>query len=195
MSKFYITCAIDYPNALPHIGTAFEKLGADVQARWRRMCGDEVRFLMGNDENTQKIKDAADKLHEEPRIYAAKMAEKFEAVWQHLHISNDDFIRTTEDRHIAGVHEFIGTVPRAGYIYKKPYKGLYCQGCEEFKAPNALKNGKCPNHPNYVIDEVEEENYFFALSEFRTDLLRLLHRRGGPAGEQGPTLEILPESR
>ncbi len=179
MSKFYVTCAIDYPNALPHIGTAFEKLGADVLARWRRLRGDDVFFLMGNDENTQKVADAAGKTPGSggPQQYANQMARQFQHVWQKLNISNDDFIQTTEPRHRAGVEEFITTVYRAGFIYKKPYVGMYCTGCEEFKTANALVNGKCSNHPNIEIEQVEEENYFFALTEFREDLLKLLLRQ------------------
>jgi methionyl-tRNA synthetase len=197
MSKFYITCAIDYPNALPHIGTAFEKLGADVQARWHRMCGDDVYFLMGNDENTQKIVAAAVAKPGSggPQKYVNDMARRFQEVWKQLDISNDDFIQTSEPCHHQGVNEFISTVYRAGYIYKKPYVGLYCNGCEEFKTPNSLTNGKCPNHPNLQIEQVEEENYFFALSEFREELLKLLHRRVGPDGKSVSELTIEPESR
>jgi methionyl-tRNA synthetase len=190
MSKFYITTAIDYPNARPHIGTAFEKIGADVQARFRRFVGQDVYFLMGNDENTLKVYRRADELDEDPRDYVNRMAEEFKAVWKALDISNDDFIQTTEKRHAIGVRKFIQTVYDAGYIYKKPFKSLYCNGCEEFKTAKSLVNGKCPNHPNEEVYEASEDNYFFKLSEFKGFILDLY-----VAAFDSAYVEVLPESR
>src|SRR5262245_64370691 len=108
--KFYLTTAIDYPNSLPHIGTAFEKIGADVQARYRRMEGHDVRFLMGNDENTIKVARRAAELQKEPKTYCDEMAEQFKGVWRSLDISYDDFIQTSEPRHHAGCRKFIQKV-------------------------------------------------------------------------------------
>jgi methionyl-tRNA synthetase len=169
--SFYITTAIDYPNSRPHIGTAFEKIGADVQARFRRMEGHAVHFLMGNDENTIKVSLRAEELGVEPKPYVDDMARQFKDVWAALEISNDDFIQTSEERHHRGCQQFIQAVHDAGDIYKKAYKALYCDGCEEFKTAKELVDGRCPNHPNRTLREVEEENYFFRLSSFADRLL------------------------
>lgn len=169
--KFYITTAIDYPNSRPHIGTAFEKIGADVQARFRRMEGFDVHFLMGNDENTIKVSQRAEELGVAPKPYVDDMARQFREVWDALEISYSDFIQTSEDRHHAGCQKFIQAVYDAGDIYKKSYTGLYCTGCESFKTEKEVVDGRCPNHPNTPLREIEEENYFFRLSAFRDRLL------------------------
>jgi methionyl-tRNA synthetase len=170
-TRFYITTAIDYPNSRPHIGTAFEKIGADVQARFRRMGKAAVHFQMGNDENTIKVSQRAEELGVEPRPYVDDMARQFREVWNALEISFDDFIQTSEARHHAGCRKFIQAVYDAGDIYKKPYKGLYCTGCEAFKTEKELVDGRCPNHPHVPLREVEEENYFFRLSSYGERLL------------------------
>ena len=170
-TRFYLTTAIDYPNSRPHIGTAFEKIGADVQARFRRMEGDSVHFLMGNDENTIKVSQRAEELGLEPKPYVDDMARQFQEVWKALEISNNDFIQTSEERHRVGCRKFIQAVYDAGDIYKKPYTGLYCDGCEAFKTEKELVDGHCPNHPNKTLRYVEEENYFFRLSSYRDRLL------------------------
>src|SRR3954447_3073938 len=169
--RFYITTAIDYPNSRPHIGTAFEKIGADVQARFRRMEGAVVHFQMGNDENTIKVSRRADELGIEPKLYVDDMARQFREVWAALGILFDDFIQTSELRHHTGCRKFIQAVYDAGDLYKKPYKGLYCDGCEAFKTEKELVDGRCPNHPGASLRVVEEENYFFRLSSFVDRLL------------------------
>jgi len=163
---FYVTTAIDYPNSRPHIGTAFEKIGADVQARFRRMEGFTVHFQMGNDENTNKVTLRARELGLEPKPYVDEMARQFREVWDALEISYDNFIQTSEARHHEGCRKFIQAVYDAGDIFKKSYTGLYCDGCEEFKTEKVLVEGRCPNHPNQNLRQVEEENYFFRLSAF-----------------------------
>ena len=168
---FYITTAIDYPNSRPHIGTAFEKIGADVQARYRRMEGESVHFLMGNDENTIKVSQAAEAKGLEAKPYVDDMARQFREVWAALGISNDDFIQTSEARHHIGCRKFIQAVFDAGDIFKKAYTGLYCDGCEAFKTEKEIVDGHCPNHPNGTLRPVEEENYFFRLSAFEDRLL------------------------
>ena len=172
-SRFYITTAIDYPNSRPHIGTAFEKIGADVQARFRRMEGNRVHFLMGNDENTIKVTQRARELGLEPKPYVDDMARQFREVWKALDISNDDFIQTSEERHHVGCRKFIQAVHDAGDIYKGVYVGHYCNGCEAFKTEKEVAegNGRCPNHPNAELAHVEEENYYFRLSAYRDRLL------------------------
>lgn len=185
----FITTAIDYPNALPHIGTAFEKIGADAYARFRRLQGRDVFFSMGNDENTVKVvktlKENADAWGNITfKAYVDEMAKKFQDVWNLLDISNDSFIQTSEERHKVGVQLFLNAVNDAGYIEKRPYKGLYCEGCEEFKTPQNLVEGKCPNHQVPLVER-EEENYFFLQSKFRQQVLGLI----------GSKLLIEPPSR
>src|SRR5215470_17844624 len=123
---FYLTTAIDYPNSRPHIGTAFEKIGADVQARYRRMEGYQVFFLMGNDENTIKVAKRAAELKRSPKEYCDDMAAQFKDVWRALEISFDDFIQTSEERHHIGCRKFIQAVYDAGDIYQGVYAGHYC---------------------------------------------------------------------
>ena len=168
--KFYLTTAIDYPNSRPHIGTAFEKIGADVQARYRRMAGYDVRFLMGNDENTIKVAKRAAELGQDPKTYCDDMARQFKQVWDALDISYDDFIQTSEPRHHEGCRKFIQKVYDNGHIYKSAYEGLYCEGCEAYKTEKDLVDGKCPNHLT-VPQKRSEDCYYFALSKFAPQLL------------------------
>ena len=172
-ARYYITTAIDYPNSRPHIGTAFEKIGADVQARFRRMEGSAVHFLMGNDENTVKVPQRARENRLEPKQYVDLMAGQFQEVWRALDISYNDFIQTSEERHHLGCQRFIQAVFDAGDIYKGVYTGHYCTGCETFKTEKEVEEGggRCPNHPNTPLSWVEEENYFFRLSAYRDRLL------------------------
>jgi methionyl-tRNA synthetase len=183
--RFYLTTAIDYPNSRPHIGTAFEKVGADVQARYRRMEGYEVHFLMGNDENTVKVARRAAELKRSPKEYCDEMARQFQEVWRALGISYDDFIQTSEPRHHAGCQKFIQKVFDNGHIYKGAYEGLYCEGCEAFKTEKEVGDGKCPIHQTPVEKRVEP-CYYFALSTFQDRLLEFY--------EQNPDF-IQPESR
>jgi len=162
-----------------------------VQARYRRFKGDDVFFLMGNDENTWKVAKRARELGEDPKAYCDRMAEEFKSVWRALDISFDEFIQTTEERHRGGVQHFIEMVRKSGYIEKRRYAGLYCDGCEAFKTPKEIENNRCPNHPKQELRRTEEENYFFLLSKFRIKLLNIL----APKVNTGPDLVIEPESR
>ncbi|HZZ82697.1 MAG TPA: methionine--tRNA ligase [Gemmataceae bacterium] len=185
--KFYITTAIDYPNSRPHIGTAFEKIGADVQARYRRMEGFDVHFLMGNDENTVKVSRRAAELGRDTKAYCDDMANQFKEVWRALDISFDDFIQTSEPRHHAGCQKFIQKVYDNGHIYLGHYEGLYCEGCESFKTEKEVKEagGVCPDHKTPPVQR-KEPCYFFALSKFQSKLLEFY--------EKNPDF-IQPESR
>jgi methionyl-tRNA synthetase len=186
-SRFYLTTAIDYPNSRPHIGTAFEKIGADVQARYRRMEGYDVHFLMGNDENTIKVARRAEELGKSPEEYCNDMARQFQDVWRALEISYDDFIQTSEPRHHEGCRKFIQKVYDNGHIYKGTYEGWYCEGCEAFKTETEVKEagGLCPNHRTPPVRR-SEPCYYFALSKFQDQLLRFY--------EEYPDF-IQPESR
>src|SRR5947209_765516 len=146
-TRFFLTTAIDYPNSRPHIGTAFEKIGADVQARYRRMEGGDVFFLMGTDENTNKVANEAAKQGRQVQEYCDDMARQFREVWDALDISYDTFIQTSHDRHKACCRKFIQKVYDNGHIYKGSYEGWYCEGCEEFKTQKQYDEnaGLCPN--------------------------------------------------
>jgi methionyl-tRNA synthetase len=185
--KWFQTTAIDYPNSRPHIGTAFEKLGADVQARYRRMEGYDVCFLMGNDENTLKVADKAKELGRDVQEYCDDMARQFREVWDALDISYDVFIQTSHERHKQCCRKFIQTVYDNGYIYKGSYEGWYCPGCEEFKSDkiHAENTGQCPNHLRPLVRR-SEPCYYFKLSAFKDRLLT--HLRENPEFVQ-------PESR
>jgi len=174
-AKFYLTTAIDYPNSRPHIGTAFEKIGADVQARYRRMEGYDVFFLMGNDENTVKVAKRAAELKQDVRTYCNDMARQFQDVWRALDISYDDFIQTSEPRHHRGCQQFIQKVYDNGYIYKGSYEGWYCEGCEAYKTEKDLLEGMCPTHQTPALRRLEP-CHFFALSRFQAPLLDYYER-------------------
>jgi methionyl-tRNA synthetase len=184
--RYFITTAIDYPNSRPHIGTAFEKIGADVQTRYRRMEGYDVHFLMGNDENTVKVAKKAAELNQDPKAYCDEMARQFKEVWQALEISYDDFIQTSEPRHHQGCRQFIQKVYDNGHIYKGNYEGWYCEGCESFKTEKDLDEEKrCPIHRTPAVRRVEP-CHFFRLSAFQDRLLKFY--------EECPDF-IHPESR
>jgi methionyl-tRNA synthetase len=191
-ARFYLTTAIDYPNSRPHIGTAFEKLGADVQARYRRMEGRDVFFLMGNDENTVKVARRAAELGRDPKAYCDDMARQFQEVWRALEISYDDFIQTSDPRHHEGCRKFIQTVYDNGHIYKGTYEGLYCEGCEEFKTEKEIKEagGVCPNHKTPPVRR-GEPCYYFALSKFQDRLLRLYEERPDFIEPEGRRNEVV----
>ncbi len=177
-SKFFLTTAIDYPNSRPHIGTAFEKIGADVQARYRRQQGYRVYFLMGNDENTVKVSKKAAELGQPTQAYCDDMARQFREVWDALDISYDTFIQTSSPRHHACCRKFIQRVYDNGFIYKGDYEGWYCEGCESFKTEQEVKeaDGNCPIHKTKVTRR-KEPCYFFKQSAFQDRLLKLYCER------------------
>ena len=169
--KFYVTTAIDYVNAEPHIGHAYQKVLADVLARWHKVIGDDVFYLTGTDEHGQKIAKSAEEKNESPKEFVDSLALKFKEAWEELDIKFDRFIRTTDKDHEKKVQDFIRLIDKKGDIYKGEYKGLYCEGCEAYITEKDLINGKCPFHPNREIKEIMEETYFFRLSKYRDKLL------------------------
>jgi methionyl-tRNA synthetase len=170
--KFYITTPIYYINAVPHIGHAYTTVAADVLARWHRLMGDEVFFLTGLDENSEKTVEAArEQAYADIRAYADFMADLWRKAWRKLEISNDDFIRTTEERHRKRVQEVLERIRSAGDIYRGSYEGLYCDGCEAYLTESDLVDGKCPLHDREPR-VVREENYFFRLSRYADAILR-----------------------
>ncbi|HEX7899217.1 MAG TPA: methionine--tRNA ligase [Planctomycetota bacterium] len=178
MAKYFITTAIDYVNSVPHVGTSYEKILADAQARWRRLKGDDVFFLMGNDEHSQNVADKAASLGLEPRAYCDQMEGKFKATWAKLSISFDRFIRTTEPAHYAACQEIFKRLQAKGDIKKALWTGLYCVGCEARKTEKEIVEGKCPNHPGQPLRPVNEENYFFLLSKYADPIRKLLQTEG-----------------
>jgi methionyl-tRNA synthetase len=170
VSRFYLTTAIDYVNSRPHLGTAYEKVCADVIARYKRMTGVETRLLMGNDEHSQNVFKKATEEGLDPLTYCDRMEEAFRASWRALDISFDDFIRTTEPRHRDGVQEISGRIYEAGDIYEGVYEGWYCVGCEGFKQEKDLVNGRCPLHPTTEPQWLKEKNHFFRLSRYQSAL-------------------------
>jgi len=174
--KFYLTTAIDYSNGDPHLGHALEKVGADAIARYRRLCGDQVRFLMGMDEHSQSVIQAAQRGGVSPREWVDRMAQTFADYWRRLECSNDDWIRTTESRHVRGVVALLERIQRqrAGDLYVADYEGLYCTGCEEFKQPAQIADGRCIEHPTLELVRTKERNHFFRLSAYGATLLELI---------------------
>ncbi|MGH9198779.1 MAG: methionine--tRNA ligase, partial [Acidimicrobiia bacterium] len=155
----------DYVNSRPHLGTAYEKITADVIARYRRLCGTHTRFLMGNDEHSQNVYRRARELGQEPLAYCDRMEKEFREVWTRLDISFDDFIRTTEPRHRAAVETMVRRIDEAGDIYQGFYEGWYCNSCEAFKQEKDLIDGTCPVH-RIQPEWIREKNYFFRLSKY-----------------------------
>ncbi len=183
---FYLTTAIDYANGVPHVGHALEKIGADAIARYRRLLGERVHFLMGMDEHGQKVAQSAAAEGISPQEWTERIAQEWLAAWKILNISYTDFIRTTEPRHRRAVEEMIRRMQERGDLYRGLYAGYYCVGCEAYKTEDELVEGRCPIHPTREIQWMEEEDWFFRLSAYQQELLRLLEER--PAFVQ-------PESR
>jgi methionyl-tRNA synthetase len=173
MSRFYLTTAIDYVNSRPHLGTAYEKVCADVIARYQRLAGADTWFVMGNDEHSQNVYKSAVEQGLDPLAYCDRMDEMFQRTWRALDLSYDDFIRTTEPRHTAGVTELARRIYDAGDIYEGVYEGWYCVGCEAFKPEKELVDGRCPLHPQTEPQWIKEKNYFFRLSKYQKPLLEL----------------------
>ncbi len=171
MSRFFLTTAIDYVNSVPHLGTAYEKVCADVIARYKRLAGFETRFLMGNDEHSQNVFKKAAEEGLDPLAYCDRMETQFRAAWARLDVSFDDFIRTTQQRHRIGVTEIARRLYDAGDIYEGVYEGWYCVSCEEFKQEKDLVDGRCPLHPTLQPEWIREKNYFFRLSKYQRPLL------------------------
>ncbi len=174
---FYITTPIYYVNDVPHLGHAYTTLAADTLARWKRLHGDPVYFLTGTDEHGQNVLRAAEAAGVSGQEWVDSIVPRYHEVWDQLDITNDDFIRTTETRHTDRVQEFVQDLMDNGAIYSGTYAGLYCVSCEEFKEESDLVDGRlCAVHEK-PVEFVEEENWFFKLSAYADDLLRLYEER------------------
>ena len=179
MSQYFLTTAIDYANGEPHIGHAYEKIGADAIARYRRLRGDDVHFLIGMDEHGQKVEQTAALLGIEPQALVDTLAETFSAMWRRLDISHDQVIRTPDAMHRAGVTALIERIIERNPddFFEKAYAGRYCVGCESFKQDAEIIDGRCVLHPTRVLEWVEERNWFFRLSRYAGFLKTLLTER------------------
>ncbi len=176
MAKFYLTTAIDYSNGDPHLGHALEKVGADCIARYRRLRGDAVHFLMGMDEHSQSVIQAAQAAGVPPAAWVDRMAGRFAEFWRRLGCSHDDWIRTTQPRHRAAVTALLEAIraENPDDLFEGEYEGLYCTGCEEFKTGAQIENGRCIEHPTLELVPTHERNWFFRLSRYADRLLQLI---------------------
>ena len=183
--SFFITTPIYYVNADPHLGTAYSTIIADVQARYRRSAGYNVKFLTGMDEHGEKVAEAAAKHNMTPQEWTDSQAPHFKELWSKLEISNDDFIRTTEERHTKIVQKIFEKLYQQGDIYKSEYEGWYCTPCESFWTEHQLVDGKCPDCGR-PVEKAHEESYFLRLSKYAPRLIE--HIKSHPEF-------IQPESR
>jgi methionyl-tRNA synthetase len=196
VAKFFLTTAIDYSNGDPHLGHALEKVGADCIARYRRIRGDQVHFLMGMDEHSQSVLQAAARAGVQPQEWVDRMARRVEEFWRRLECSNDDWIRTTEPRHAEAVTELLRRIQRFNPddLYVAEYEGLYCTGCEEFKQESQIVDGHCIEHPTLELIRTRERNHFFRLSRYRDQILSLINSgtfRVEPAIRRNEVLRLL----
>jgi len=174
---FYVTSAIPYVNAEPHVGTAYEIIACDFIARYHRLRGDHVHFLTGTDEHSLNVARSSAEAGITPTEWVDRMVPKWQEVWRRLGISNDDFIRTSEPRHEERVQAFVQRLHDRGEIYLGTYEGPYCPSCEEFKQEKELVDGTmCPIH-GIPVEVLKEENYFFPLSKYQERLLALYEER------------------
>ncbi|MGH7665385.1 MAG: methionine--tRNA ligase, partial [Gemmatimonadaceae bacterium] len=179
LGRFYITTAIDYSNGDPHIGHAYEKIGADAIARYRRLSGDDVHFLMGMDEHGKKVADAAAAAGVSPQNLVDVIGDRFQRTWEHLGISHNQFIRTTSAEHHRGVKALIEHIfaNNPDDFYGREYEGWYCVGCEAFKQESEIASGSCVLHPTRTLEWVKERNWFFRLSRYEAFLRKLFQER------------------
>ena len=187
MSRFYVTTPIYYVNDVPHLGTAYTTIIADVLRRYHVLRGDETRMLTGTDEHGQKIERSAAERGMQPAAFVDEMSQRFRELWPKLEIQPDDFIRTTEKRHEELAKWFWTEAEKNGDIYLGFYEGWYCVGCEELKTEKELlPGGFCPLHPTLQVERVKEPSYFFKLGKYQQPLLDFYEKNPG---------FIQPESR
>lgn len=187
-NSFYITTPIYYPNAMPHVGTAYTTIICDVVARYKRLTGYDVKFLTGVDEHGQKIQEAAEKNGYTPQEWVDKMSLNFINLWKELGISNTDFMRTTQERHIKSVREIIKKVNENGDIYKGEYWGKYSVSEETFVPENQLIDGK---YMGKEVIDVKEVSYFFRLSKYQDALLKFIEENPNYIKPEGKKNEVI----
>jgi methionyl-tRNA synthetase len=185
--KYYLTAAIPYVNAKPHLGHALEFVQGDVLARYHRLIGDETLYLTGADENALKIVQAAEKAGKNVQTFCDENSLHFQNLIKNLNVKLDIFERASSKTHHDSSKMLWNLCDKAGDIYKKSYEGLYCVGCETFYASDELnEHGECFEHPGRKLDKVTEENYFFKLSKYAEQIKSLITNN---------TLHIVPEEK
>jgi methionyl-tRNA synthetase len=184
-NKFYVTTPIYYVNDVPHIGHAYTTIAADILARFHRLMGKNVFFLTGTDEHGQKVEKAAQEKGRSPKEHADLMVENFKTLWGVLNISNDAFIRTTDEEHMKTVQGIIQMLWDKGEIEKRKYSGWYCTPDERFWTEKEIVSGNCPDCGR-PVEQIDEENYFFLMSKYQERLIRYIVENPG---------YILPETR
>jgi methionyl-tRNA synthetase len=185
-NKFYVTTAIMYVNAKPHLGYALEVIQADVLARYYRNLGRNVFYLTGTDEHGTKIQKTATEAGISPKELADKNTKLTQELAQDLNTTFDGFIKTSDqENHWLAVEKIWKKITESGDLEKRKYKALYCSGCEAFVQPSELVEGKCPNH-NKEPEVVEEENWFFKLSKYQNELKKRI---------ESDKIQIVPKSR
>jgi len=172
---FYVTTPIYYVNDVPHIGHAYTTVAADILARFHRLDGKNVFFLTGTDEHGQKVERAAQERGVDPKAHCDEMVKRFQSLWQRFHISNNDFIRTTEPRHKQVVQKILQDLYDRGEIYQDNYDGSYCIPCERFWTEKDLINGNCPDCLRPVT-AISEKNYFFRMGKYQSWLIDHVER-------------------
>ncbi|MCX8117434.1 MAG: methionine--tRNA ligase [Desulfobacterota bacterium] len=172
---FYITTPIYYVNDVPHIGHAYTTVAADILARFKRLEGYRAFFLTGTDEHGQKVEKAAQERGVEPQVHCDEMVQRFQALWKRFNISNNEFIRTTEARHIKVVQKILQELYDRGEIYQDNYEGWYCVPCERFWTEKDLSDGRCPDCLREV-SALSEKNYFFRMSKYRSWLVEHIEK-------------------
>lgn len=177
MSKrFYVTTPIYYVNDIPHIGHAYTTIAADVLARYKRMLGYDTFFLTGTDEHGQKVERAASKEGIDPKVYADKMVVRFKDLWKRLNVSNNAFVRTTDEEHKKFVQEILSQLYKKGEIEQRKYEGWYCTPCERFWMEKDLSEGNCPDCSR-PVEFISENNYFFKMGQYQDRLISHIKRR------------------
>jgi len=195
--SFYVTTPIYYVNGLPHIGHAYTTIAADCLARHKRQRGFEVYFLTGTDEHGQKILKAAEEKGLTPIEFVDQIIPRFKEAWKKLEISYDDFIRTTEPRHIQAVQYFLQKLLDQGDLYLGEYKGLYCVPCEVFWTEKQAPDGMCPDC-HRPVEVIKESNYFFQISKYQDWLLKYIEEHPdfiGPDSRRNEVLSFLKENK
>lgn len=175
---YYITTPIYYASGRPHIGHSLTTVASDAIARYRRLCGYDVMFLTGMDEHGRKVEINAEKAGISPQEYVDNICAEYQNLWKLLNISNDRFIRTTDEHHVKAVKKIFKALYEKGEIYKGNYSGLYCTPCESFWTATQAKDGKCPDCGRECV-HAEEEAYFFKLSKYAEPLLKLYRENPG----------------